>query len=111
MVDYVREVEMGKVLPLTPGRNAPAATMAEEEERIESLRATVEHYLPDLAKSIAPRARKKGQRQPVDMVMLHQDAFAAGYDHDEYILLGMAIKYAGLHGVNVTVIGRNGETC
>ncbi len=36
--------------------------------------------------------------------MLHQDAFAAGYDEDEYALLGMAVKYAGLHGVTVTVI-------
>jgi len=43
-------------------------------------------------------------------MVLHQDAFAASYHDDEYTLLGMAIKYAGLHGVVVTVIGRNHET-
>ena len=30
-----------------------------------------------------------------DTVLLHQDAFAAAYQEDEYSLLGMAIKYAG----------------
>jgi hypothetical protein len=43
-------------------------------------------------------------------MILHQDAFAAGYDNDEYTLLGMAVKYAGLHGVRVMVIGSNHET-
>jgi hypothetical protein len=45
-----------------------------------------------------------------DILILHQDAFAAGYDDDEYLLLGMAIKYAGLHGVQVQLIGTNHET-
>ena len=40
-------------------------------------------------------------------VLLHQDAFAADYQEDEYKLLGMAIKYAGLRGKEVRVIGRN----
>jgi hypothetical protein len=39
--------------------------------------------------------------------MLHQDAFAADYQEDEYMLLGMAIKYAGLRGKEVRVIGKN----
>jgi hypothetical protein len=43
-------------------------------------------------------------------MILHQDAFAAGYDDDEYTLLGMAVKYAGLQGVSVTVIGKNHDT-
>jgi hypothetical protein len=43
-------------------------------------------------------------------MMLHQDAFAGGYHDDEYRLLGMAVKYAGLHGVNVRVVGKNHET-
>jgi hypothetical protein len=37
-------------------------------------------------------------------VLLHQDAFAADYQEDEYMLLGMAIKYAGRE---VRVIGKN----
>ncbi|MGO9124855.1 MAG: hypothetical protein ACLP6G_08185 [Terriglobales bacterium] len=42
--------------------------------------------------------------------MLHQDAFAADYQEDEYMLLGMAIKYAGLRGKEVRVIGMNRST-
>jgi hypothetical protein len=33
--------------------------------------------------------------------------FAADYQEDEYMLLGMAIKYAGLRGKEVRVIGKN----
>jgi hypothetical protein len=44
------------------------------------------------------------------MFMLHQDASAAGYQEDEYTLLGMAIKYAGLRGKEVRVIGKNRST-
>ena len=40
-------------------------------------------------------------------MLLHQDAFAADYQEDEYRLLGMAIKYAGLRGKEVRVIGKN----
>ena len=42
--------------------------------------------------------------------MLHQDTFAARYDDDEYTLLGMAIKYAGLHCVTISIIGKDEET-
>lgn len=39
-------------------------------------------------------------------MLLRQDAFAADYQEDEYTLLGMAIKYAGLRGKEVRVIGK-----
>jgi hypothetical protein len=39
--------------------------------------------------------------------LLHQDTFAADYHEDEYKLLGMAIKHAGLRGKEVRVIGKN----
>jgi hypothetical protein len=42
-----------------------------------------------------------------ERVLLHQDAFAADYQEDEYKLLGMAIKYAGLRDKEVRVIGKN----
>jgi len=60
--------------------------------------ATVRTRLPDFAKMCADDA---------ELVSLHQDAFAADYQEDEYMLLGMAIKYAGLRGKEVRVIGRN----
>ena len=45
-----------------------------------------------------------------DVVIIHQDSFAADYQQDEYALLGMAIKFAGLHGKEVRIIGTNRET-
>jgi len=33
-----------------------------------------------------------------EAMIFAQDAFAADYQEEEYRLLGMAIKYAGLHG-------------
>ena len=45
-----------------------------------------------------------------EVIILNQDSFAADYQQSDYTLLGMAIKYAGLHGKEVHIIGRNGET-
>ncbi len=72
-----------------------------DEERMQreaSLIGTVRSKLPDFAKMCANDA---------ELVMLHQDAFATDYQEDEYMLLGMAIKYAGLRGKEVRVIGTN----
>jgi hypothetical protein len=94
---------------LTMGVDSPSPSSHEEKERIEVLRATVEKYLPDFARGVQTIAeREKGEKDST--LILHQDAFAAGYHDDEYLLLGMAVKYAGLHGVVVTVVGRNHET-
>jgi hypothetical protein len=46
-------------------------------------------------------------RGDTELALLHQDAFAADYQEDEYVLLGMAIMYAGLRGKEVRVIGKN----
>lgn len=43
-------------------------------------------------------------------ILLHQDAFAADYQDREYLLLGMAIKYAGIFGREVVIAGKNRET-
>ena len=48
--------------------------------------------------------------QNVEVVMLHQDTLAAAYQDQEYRLLGMAIKYAGLRGKEVHIIGENRAT-
>ncbi len=42
-----------------------------------------------------------------DVIILHQDSFAADYQQEEYMLLGKAIKFAGLHGKEVRIIGTN----
>jgi hypothetical protein len=76
------------------------STMNSDErmQRESSLIATIRKQLPDFARMCA---------SDVETVILHQDAFAADYQEDEYMLLGMAIKYAGLRGKEVRVIGRN----
>jgi hypothetical protein len=67
-------------------------------QRESDLVRTIQEKLPDFVKACA---------SDVDVVVLHQDAFAADYQEGEYALLGMAIKYAGLCGKEVHVIGKN----
>jgi hypothetical protein len=76
-------------------------TNDERMQRESSLIATIRTKLPEFAKACADDA---------ELVLLHQDAFAADYQEDEYMLLGMAIKYAGLRGKEVRVIGKNRST-
>ena len=66
-----------------------------------SLITAIEELLPDFAKSC---------RDNPGVVVLHQDAFAADYQDDEYKLLGMAIKFAGLYGKEIRIVGKNRET-
>jgi hypothetical protein len=88
------------------GVDSPSPTMHEQESRVAILQATVQHYLPNFDAAI----RKTKAEGDDSMLILHQDAFAAGYDDDEYMLLSMAIKYAGLYGVKITIIGKDEET-
>lgn len=67
-----------------------------------NLIAAVEKMLPDFARAC---------RAPdTPIVIMHQDAFAADYQEEEYRLVGMAIKFAGICGKEVRVHGRNRET-
>jgi len=56
----------------------------------------VEQELPDFVEM----CRNSG----ADVVLMHQDAFAASLNEDEYKLLGMAIKFAGLCNKHVQII-------
>jgi hypothetical protein len=93
---------------LKMGVDSPSPSETDERQRIEVLKATVEHYVPDFVRAVADAAKIANALEK--MVVIHQDSFAAGYDDDEYVLLGMAVKYGGLHGVNVTITGTNHET-
>ncbi len=73
----------------------------ERMQRESNLVAIIREKLPEFAKACADDA---------ELVLIHQDAFAADYQGDEYALLGMAIKYAGLRGKEVRVIGKNRST-
>jgi len=73
-------------------------TNEERMQRESNLIATIRKKLPEFSKMCADVS---------ELVMLHQDDFAADYQEDEYTLLGMAIKYAGLRGREVRIIGKN----
>jgi hypothetical protein len=73
----------------------------ERMQRESKLIATIRENLPDFVNACAGNE---------DAVLIHQDAFAADYQEEEYALLGKAIKYAGLHGKEVHVIGKNRRT-
>jgi hypothetical protein len=83
------------------GYSRSTMTTDERLRRESSLIATIRKKLPEFAKACADET---------EFVLLHQDAFAADYQEDEYMLLGMAIKYAGLRGKEVRVIGKNRST-
>jgi hypothetical protein len=70
-----------------------------EKER--ALTAGIESLLPDFARSC---------RGSEDVVILHQDSFAADYQDEEYALFGKAMKFAGIYGKEIRVIGKNRET-
>ena len=72
-----------------------------EEERALTAEIEIEQLLPDFALTC---------RESADVVVLHQDAFAADYQDHEYMLFGKAMKFAGIDGKEIRVIGKNRET-
>jgi hypothetical protein len=81
-----------------------------EESCISELRATVEFCIPNFVKAVESAVEQSSNTGSEKIIICHQDSFASQYEEGEYALLGMAIKYAGLYGVNVTIIGKNHET-
>ena len=75
--------------------------MATNDKRMKqeaALIATIREKLPEFVKACA---------DDTELVLLHQGSFAADYQDEEYTPLGRAIKYAGLRGKEVRVIGKN----
>lgn len=79
--------------------NGNQAELARKEA---NLIAVVEEILPDFARAC------RAHDTPV--VIMHQDAFAADYQEEEYRLIGLAIKFAGICGKEVRIIGTNRQT-
>ncbi len=79
-------------------QNKPEEELMKKEA---ALAAEIERLLPDFVNSCRDKA---------DMVVIHQDAFAADYQDHQYALLGKAIKFAGLQGKEVRIIGKNRDT-
>ena len=98
---------MTKVIPLKMGVDLNSPSLHEEETRVATLMATVEHYIPDFVRGVEEVATENTK---ASLMILHQDSFAANYDLDEYTLLGMAVKYAGCKGVEICITGKNHQT-
>ena len=79
----------------------PNISDEELQDRKAALSAEIRRLLPDFVESCLKNE---------DMVIIHQDSFATDYQDDEYALLGKAIKFAGLHGKELRIIGTNRET-
>ncbi len=99
--------------------DCPSPDIYEEKSCVASLGDLVSFYLPDfhaaIGKAVADAkdsnvdlSTPTTPRQKPPTLIFHHDTLVAGYDgDDEYTLLGMAVKYAGLHGVSIKFIGRN----
>ena len=70
-------------------------------EKETALAQEIENLLPDFARSC---------RENLDVVIVHQDSFAADYQHEEYALFGKVMKFTGIYGKEIRVIGKNRET-
>ena len=70
-------------------------TTTEASDRERQLIHEIEAELPKFAEAC---------RSGADFVAMHQDAFAPGLQSDELLLLGKAIKYAGLVGKEVRIV-------
>ena len=79
----------------------PNVSEEEVQQKEAALAAKIKNLLPDFVKAC---------RASDDAVIIHQDSFAADYQDEEYALLGMAIKFAGLYGKEIRIIGTNRET-
>jgi hypothetical protein len=79
----------------------PNISDKELRQRKAALMIEIRRLLPDFVKACGIDE---------DVIIIHQDSFAADYQQDEYALLGMAIKFAGIHGKEVRIIGTNRES-
>jgi hypothetical protein len=70
--------------------------MSNKENDKRKMVDTIERELPDFVEMI----NSTGD----EVILLHQDTFAAGYQEEEFRLLGMAIKYAGIQGRKITIV-------
>jgi hypothetical protein len=76
--------------------------MSNIDQKEKELLREIEKKLPEFVLAV--------KNETNDVVQLHQDSFAAGYDDEEYPLLGKAIKYAGIYGKSILIHGTNRTT-
>lgn len=80
----------------------PNVNRLELAQREATLVAVIETNLPEFAQAC--------RQVDIPAIILHQDAFAADYQEEEYRLLGMAVKFAGIYGREVLLSSTNRGT-
>jgi hypothetical protein len=80
----------------------PNLSRTELAQREATLFAAIQAKLPDFATAC--------RKSDIPAIILRQDAFAADYQEEEYRLLGMALKFAGMFGRDVLINGTNRQT-
>ena len=80
------------------------------QTRKKNVIAMVEKTLPQLMQVVAYAENNPTEDGLKPPIALHQDAFAADYQYEELVLLGAAIKYLGMKGIEVHIMGTNEET-
>lgn len=69
-------------------------TPVDKLQRELDLRYEIQTRLPDFVSAC---------EGDTEVILMHQDAFAADYQEEEFALLGRAIKFAGLFGKDITI--------
>lgn len=76
-----------------------------DENRIETLKDLIEFYLPKLKDKVT--TAKLGEDDSFILTPdLFEDKFTPKHHFHAYTLLGMAVKYVQLHGLQVTIGGQ-----
>ena len=82
-------------MPKMPNDRPPELnTVYDTRLNKETVTNTVEKVLPEFARDC---------RRPARVIFLTQESFATDFNVDDCMLLGMAVKYAGIHGKEVRI--------
>ena len=80
--------------------------MTEEEikKKVSELWDFIESEVPSFSHFIKEYIDKKQKH-----ILIHQDAYAADYQDEEFALLGKVVKLCGTLGISIKIVGTNRE--
>lgn len=75
----------------------------------EILKKRLLHLVSEM-ESKFPKLKEAIDSNENDAIVFHQDTFAPDLNTIDFIAIGMVIKYIGLSGKTVQIVGKNRET-
>lgn len=57
-----------------------------------------------------PKLKEEIDKNEDSAIVFHQDTFAPDLNSVDFIAIGMVVKYIGLSGKSIQIVGKNGET-